>query len=473
MRMHFDIADVKNAFTQSDPLTRVNGEIFVEACEGLHLPPGSLIKLETAVYGLDEAPRRWRESVIEHLTDTGHQRSLLEPCWWYQREAGQIKSMVLLEVDDVLIATRDAFTRAQVKKSLERRFRFGLYKPGTPEGLEYAGRRVKFFPDKVTVDQENIILEEMHPIRPPKGKASKKYSTLDTAEFNALRFLCVQSQLGGTGVSPRSFTASRAITLWGTRSEDVSVITMSDAGGVGSKNDSIEEDGLPSDATQEAWLVALADKRVMTDERAKVSVLAWRSAKLKRRVASTLAGETLALSAALAEAEWIQVPLRDIVYGDVEVPDWRRSLAPLSAILRRECSLGGRLPQLHVVDAKSCYDALQREGQSSARDRRTAIEMAIIAEALGKAGGVVRWVPHPRMPVDSLTKDDIGKANVALHELIQSGHLILVDETEELVQRQRGQRSKSRTQAASRRIFQQNDDNRNADVDDFQEKRLQ
>ena len=30
MRMHFDIADVKNAFTQSDPLTRVNGEIFVE-----------------------------------------------------------------------------------------------------------------------------------------------------------------------------------------------------------------------------------------------------------------------------------------------------------------------------------------------------------------------------------------------------------------------------------------------------------
>ena len=247
----------------------------------------------------------------------------------------------------------------------------------------------------------------MHPIRLPKGKASKKDSTLDTAEFNALRSLVYKANWVGRESRPEASgvasilasrlkdasikdvscinklvkhlrsTASRAITLWGTKPEDVSVITMSDAGGVGSKNDSIEEDGLPSDATQGAWLVALADKRVMTDEKAKVSVLAWHSAKLKRRVASTLAGETLALSAALAEAEWIQVLLRDIVYGDVEVPDWRRSLAPLSAILRRECSLGGRLLQLHVVDAKSCYDALQREGQSSARDKRTAIEMAL------------------------------------------------------------------------------------------------
>ena len=39
------IADLKNAFCQSDSLDRSAGPLFVEPCEGLDLPPGSLIQL--------------------------------------------------------------------------------------------------------------------------------------------------------------------------------------------------------------------------------------------------------------------------------------------------------------------------------------------------------------------------------------------------------------------------------------------
>eukprot|EP00959_Pyramimonas_sp_CCMP1952_P327336 6852926-Pyramimonas_sp.AAC.1 len=62
-RMLGDIADVKNAFTQSDPMTRSQGQIYVEPCEGIDVEPGSLILLLVNVYGLDDAPVAWRRTV--------------------------------------------------------------------------------------------------------------------------------------------------------------------------------------------------------------------------------------------------------------------------------------------------------------------------------------------------------------------------------------------------------------------------
>eukprot|EP00959_Pyramimonas_sp_CCMP1952_P348212 7293800-Pyramimonas_sp.AAC.1 len=69
-----------------------------------------------------------------------------------------------------------------------------------------------------------------------------------------------------------------------------------------------------------------------------------------------------------------------------------------------------------------------KEGNAGAKDRRAAIDLAIICEALEEARGKVRWIPHGRMPVDSLTKDDITKGNAgnaALFDLMTRGRLIL------------------------------------------------
>eukprot|EP00959_Pyramimonas_sp_CCMP1952_P056560 1181143-Pyramimonas_sp.AAC.1 len=64
------------------------------------------------------------------------------------------------------------------------------------------------------------------------------------------------------------------------------------------------------------------------------------------------------------------------------------------------CSLGGREGQVHVVDAKSIYGPMLKEDNASARDRRTALDLAVICEALENARGYVRWIPHGRMPSD-------------------------------------------------------------------------
>eukprot|EP00959_Pyramimonas_sp_CCMP1952_P298914 6252335-Pyramimonas_sp.AAC.1 len=39
------IGDIKNAFCQSELLNRTRGKVFVELCDGVPVPPGSLIEL--------------------------------------------------------------------------------------------------------------------------------------------------------------------------------------------------------------------------------------------------------------------------------------------------------------------------------------------------------------------------------------------------------------------------------------------
>ena len=103
--------------------------------------------------------------------------------------------------------------------------------------------------------------------------------------------------------------------------------------------------------------------------------------------------------------------------------------------------------------AKSCYDALIKGGSTGSRDRRTAIELAIVAEDLARSGAQMRWVPHSRMVVDVLTKADVAHPNAALSELVRTGHLQLVDEQRELAARSAGESSKRRSRAASQRVL--------------------
>eukprot|EP00959_Pyramimonas_sp_CCMP1952_P127221 2661240-Pyramimonas_sp.AAC.2 len=64
-------------------------------------------------------------------------------------------------------------------------------------------------------------------------------------------------------------------------------------------------------------------------------------------------------------------------------------------------------------------------------------------------------VPHGRMPVDALTKDDASKCYAALSELMSSPRLTLVDEGGELERRKSQPELKNRSQAASRKELDQ------------------
>jgi len=113
---------------------------------------------------------------------------------------------------------------------------------------------------------------------------------------------------------------------------------------------------------------------------------------------------------------------------------------------------GDMQEQCTITDAKSLFDSLKKENPTSRQDRRTSIEIAIIIESMQRSKSVLRWSPHPRMIADVLTKDDIGKSNGALEELLRTGTLALWDEEDELARRRKNPRSKGRSKRAARQF---------------------
>eukprot|EP00969_Alexandrium_andersonii_P323256 14282858-Alexandrium_andersonii.AAC.1 len=93
---------------------------------------------------------------------------------------------------------------------------------------------------------------------------------------------------------------------------------MSDVGGVGTSDGAISRDGMLSDGAQGAYVVLGMQGGFQPGQRSLATLLAWRSAKLKRRVPSTLAGEALALSLAVALTEHLQILWRDVNFQDAD-----------------------------------------------------------------------------------------------------------------------------------------------------------
>eukprot|EP00439_Symbiodinium_sp_Y106_P059202 s5068_g8.t1 len=453
---NFSFCDVKNAFCQSLPLRRPRGPLFAEPCEGLNLPEGALIVIEIPVYGLDDAPAAWRETVTRFLVeDMKFVRSLVEPCWFFRHNSSGVnEAQVLVEVDDFIVSTEPRI-RDEIRQQFEARFHFGKWEL---DSADYAGRRVRVLQDKILVDQEKYILEQLQPISLAKGRRAHKDEGLLPEEHTAFRSMIYRISWVGKECRPEMCglasimasrldqatvsdalivnqcvnhlrnTASRALTIWKIKPDQLSFIVVSDAGGIGAKHETQDELGLPADATQGAWMVVAAECLPIGEQKVRASPLRWRSSKLKRKVYSTFGGETQAMLQGLAEADWLQIMLRDALHHDVKLRDWRNSLSPHMLVMRSGVEAPSRQPQCSVTDAKSLFDCLLKEHPQGRQDRRSALELAIIVKDLQETKSMVRWTPHQKMLVDALTKVNPLKSNGALDCFLKTGLLSLVDE---------------------------------------------
>ncbi|CAE7227094.1 unnamed protein product [Symbiodinium sp. CCMP2456] len=426
--------------------------------------PGALIVIEIPVYGLDDAPAAWRETrfLVEDMKFT---RSLVEPCWFFRHNAvGHNEAQVLVEVDDFIVST-DPTIRDEVRSAFEARFKFGKW---DRDQADYAGRRVRVLDDRILVDQdqEKYILEQLQPIHLAKGRRSAKDQKLLPDEFAAFRSMIYRISWVGKECRPEMCglssimasrldratvddalvvnrcvnhlrnTASRPLTIWKIQPSDLSFVI-------------IDELGLPADATQGAWMVVASEGLPIGDQKVRASPISWRSSKLKREVYSTFGGETQAMLQGLAEGDWLQIMLRDALFGDVQLRDWRNSLSPHMLVMRSSIQVPERQPQCSVTDAKSLFDCLLKEHPQGRQDRRSALELAIIVKDLQETKSMVRWTPHQKMLVDALTKADPLRSNGAMDCFLKTGLLSLVDVETELRQRSEDVRFRRRSHSAS------------------------
>ena len=289
-----------------------------------------------------------------------------------------------------------------------------------------AGRRIRQRDQYVLVDQEKYILEQLHSVLLRWKQQKDRKLSLD--EFNQLRSLVYKISWVAKESRPEASgsasilaqhlkaptesdvlianrvvkflrsSASQCLTIWRHDPRNLRVISVSDAGGIG---------GPPTEKN---------------DNVPKASTLMWRSARCKRAVNSTLAGETIAMSSALADAEWAQIVIQDILDQAVTLRDTTRGTLQFQVVLRSNCTLSKRLPHDHSIDAKSVFDALIKECEGSRQDRRTAVDLAIVRETLKAQGSHIRWIPHPLMPAESWsgTKRQFERARALQNQSSQS-----------------------------------------------------
>ena len=77
--------------------------------------------------------------------------------------------------------------------------------------------------------------------------------------------------------------------------------------------------------------------------------------------------------------------------------------------------------EVSVVDAKSPFDTLLKNAAASRQDRRNALDLASLRQQVQARDTLIRWVPHPRMIVDIMTKANVTKGNAALTHFLQTG----------------------------------------------------
>ena len=120
-------------------------------------------------------------------------------------------------------------------------------------------------------------------------------------------------------------------------------------------------------------------------------------------------------------------------------------------VLRNNCTLSERLPHEHSIDRK---DSFRRFGQGvrwkSSGSTHSGGTSQLFRETLKAQGSYIRWIPHPLMPADSMTKADPSAGNDALRHLLRTGKLVWDEETI------RQSAHLGRTKAVSRRKLENN-----------------
>jgi hypothetical protein len=124
------------------------------------VPAGSLLRVRKSVYGLPGAPRAWYEELIEALSGMGLEVTRVDSAFLTFRRDGRLTAMLILHVDDLMLATDGSEGMRALTDKVKDRFPFGewLKVADQPDGVPYTGRRIRLGTDgDIRVDQEEFI----------------------------------------------------------------------------------------------------------------------------------------------------------------------------------------------------------------------------------------------------------------------------------------------------------------------------
>ena len=456
-RYRLTIMDVSSAFGQSIQEDRAQGPLFA------YLPPTgipgvpahAIIRIKTAVYGLVNAPAAWRKRVRSLLVDLGYKECSFDPCLYVlvytKTECDELAEplgaagYVLLDVDD--FAQGGNSRHQELMERLRTQLRFGKWREVFQGSGDYIGRTIFQNANfEIRVTMRRYIEEKLSPLSLPRARLAQRESELSAQETTLLRGIGGALLWVGREGRPDVGAACAMAMSWpktgptidhicqankvvaelkATPEVCIRILPIPLADGMWMAACDAALANAEENKSQGGFLVMFAEKKIMNEEIAKISVNSWKSHRLKRVVKASMGAEALAMDDALAELEWVRAMYTEAVKYDYCLHD-------LDRYGNQESVITLRLPEsddqsIIVTDARALFDHLQRQsGSSAGQDRRAQVDAAVIAASLRSLTCKTFWVPGDWMLADPLTKK-LGNSTLLRAILNESRYALTMD----------------------------------------------
>lgn len=428
---------------QSDRLVRPSGRLFCRqphgGLPGLHSQ--QLVEILAGAYGLGDAPAHWRKTLKRAIFDLGLVQSVMDPTVYKWFHRGKLEGLLVVEVDDLMILGTGTFFNHMEK--LRARFEFGKFVSvdENKEGTSFNGRRIRVNQkQEFLVDMQKFVEERLKKVPIAKGRKAEDSATqeekdLTRAAVGSITWAAKEGRPDAAAIASLVASNLTRLTVQDIRDLNKAIEQLQSRSDLCLRVQPIRPErlgwGVITDASfanasqgksQGAYAVVAYDIEVLEKGEGKCNLLHWRSGKIQRVANSTLAAETQSLSRGLGELSWTVTVFNELTTYGFDLKQWegalqeRRLRAFASEDSDRELVQG-----ICVVDAKSLFDHLSKETTGITADKRTGLEMQVIRQTLAETGTKVKWVPHPQMVVDCLTKRQ-GNAQPLL-DLLDSGIL--------------------------------------------------
>ena len=166
------------------------------------------------------------------------------------------------------------------------------------------------------------------------------------------------------------------------------VVIMCDSGHT---NGNPESDEIARYRSIGGHFLMVADESFARGDMALATIMAYKSCSTQRVCRSTLAAEAAHLADSLEASEWLAVCIEEAMQPELDLKNWQ------SVVQARQ--------RFFMTDAKSVYDYVNLDGTSLSKDKRMAIEGALLKEGMRQPKTELKWIDGLQNISDILTKD--------------------------------------------------------------------
>lgn len=199
-QMYVDQMDVVSAYVQGD----LSDEIYMEQPE-MFVDMDRVCKLNKPIYGLKQSGREWYRKLDNFLLSTGGNRTQADPCIYIFKEK-ESQVILIVYVDDLIIASQDYDELTRIKKNLQNTFKMVDLGPINHilgidvrrEGLTGKLRlnQTKYIKELISKFKMNDAKSASSPLE-PGIKMSKEFSPKNEEERSEMRFKPYRELVGG------------------------------------------------------------------------------------------------------------------------------------------------------------------------------------------------------------------------------------------------------------------------------------